>query len=34
LTWFEDTMHEILPRRPDALAAELASFAWEVAARG
>jgi pimeloyl-ACP methyl ester carboxylesterase len=34
VTWFEDTMHDIPLQRPEALAAELASFAREVAARG
>jgi pimeloyl-ACP methyl ester carboxylesterase len=34
VTWFEDTMHDIPLQRPEALAAELAAFAEEVAARG
>jgi len=34
VTWFEDTMHDIPLQRPEALAAELARFATEVAARG
>jgi len=32
--WFEDTMHDIPLQRPEALAAGLAGFAREVAARG
>ncbi len=33
VTWFEDTMHDIPLQRPAELAAELASFAKEVAGR-